>query len=406
MNNKEISFFKNFWKKTEFFWKEFTKNSKKNNSDFLGKIVISANDFESLPKELQKIIKDSKISNELIKKHFIILLNILYFQTKQKFEIIESNRKQMLQICQGIPIPSPKTLNPRPFTNLDNLICKGNPKDIYKIIKEEGKGGFGHVFKGIKKGDENFKVAIKILSHKTEREKRNNFVEIAFMKFCKHPNIVKYIESYLLNDQLWYIMEFLEGGTLDYVIKSYNFNELQIAYITKEILEALKYLHSENLIHRDLKSSNIMITIKGEIKIIDFGLCIDMSDGVKSSMVGSPYWMAPEMIKRQPYDFKVDIWSMGICLLELANGSPPYYKCPIKAMFTVATEGIKEPLNKSKVWSDSFHKFVLQCLEIDPIKRSSAEELLQHDFLKKYETIKGMQKILSEIFILQAVLPF
>lgn len=128
-------------------------------------------------------------------------------------------------------------------------------------------------------------------------------------------------------------MEHLEGGTLDQVAKSVNFTEPQISFVAREVLKALEYLHSENLVHRDLKSSNIMLSIKGEVKLIDFGLCVDISSGKKTAMVGSPFWMPPEMIRRLPHGAKVDIWSLGICLVELANGCPPNVKSSLKVNY-------------------------------------------------------------------------
>jgi len=205
---------------------------------------------------------------------------------------------------------------------------------------------------------------------------------------------------------MWCIMEFLEGGTLDIAVKNFTFTERQVAYVAREMLQGIKYLHSENLAHRDLKSANVMMSIKGDVKIIDFGLCVDVSNGYKHSMVGSPFWMPPEMIQRKPHDCKVDIWSLGICLVEIANGHPPHHKSSFKAMFTVGTEGYPEPLEKPKAWSQGFRDFLTLILQMEPSKRPSATDLLAHKWLECSENAKSMQQIISGIFMLNTVLPF
>jgi len=134
-------------------------------------------------------------------------------------------------------------------------------------------------------------------------------------------------------------MEFMEGGTLTESCKKHNFEEDEIAYVSKHMLLALIFMHKNSITHRDLKSANVMMTIEGDIKLIDLGLCAILEGGYKVGMVGSPFWMAPEMIRREPYDNKIDIWSFAICLLELANRHPPNDSNIIRAMFTTAVEG-------------------------------------------------------------------
>jgi serine/threonine protein kinase len=149
-----------------------------------------------------------------------------------------------------------------------------------------------------------------------------------------------------------------------------------------------------------------MLSISGEVKLIDFGLCADVSDGEKTSMVGSPFWLAPEMIQRQPYGVKVDVWSLGVCLMELANGKPPHSRSGFRAMFTAGTVGYPEPLEGTREWGNLFREFMVLCLTMNPDKRPHASELLKHNFLEKTDTAESMQQILSNIFVLQSVLPF
>merc|ERR1739848_194589 len=182
-----------------------------------------------------------------------------------------------------------------------------------------------------------------------------------------------------------------------------NFEEVQIAYVARELLKALAYLHEKKLCHRDVKSGNVMMTTEGEIKLIDFGLCIDLSEGKSTHMVGSPYWMPPEMIRREEHDYKADIWSFAICILELANNHAPHSENALQAMFTVGTVGVPEPLDQPDKWSDAFKSFLGRCLEVEADKRGSAAEMLQHPFLENADSAKSMKKILSHVFISTAL---
>merc|ERR1712100_446053 len=165
----------------------------------------------------------------------------------------------------------------------------------------------------------NKRVAVKRMTHKNAKEKRRNLKEVGVLLFCDHPNIVRYYKSFIRGEDIWLVMEFMEGGTLTEAAKAHKFKEKEIAYVARESLKALSYLHQHNLVHRDLKSSNIMMTITGEIKLIDFGLAADVRVCLKGKMAGSPYWMPPEMVWRRKHGPPIDIWSLGICILELAN---------------------------------------------------------------------------------------
>jgi serine/threonine protein kinase len=174
-----------------------------------------------------------------------------------------------------------------------------------------GKGGFGRVF-GAKDMTTKKRVAIKKLPHVTEKDKRNNWCEIGFLATCQHPNIVRFLSAWEMEDEVWIVMEFLDGGTLHEAIKVHQFSERHIAYIAREVLQALHYLHSNKLVHRDLKSANVMMSVDGEIKLIDFGLCADISEGERTQMVGSPFWMPPEMIRREPHGCPVHYFPLHI----------------------------------------------------------------------------------------------
>jgi len=162
-------------------------------------------------------------------------------------------------------------------------------------------------------------------------------------------------------------------------------NEAQIARVTRETLKALVYIHSQHRIHRDIKSDNILLNEKGEIKIADFGYAalLTKKNLKRNTVVGTPYWMAPELIRGHDYGVKVDIWSTGIMAMEQAEGEPPYMELPpLRALFLITTKGIPD-LKEPQKWSNEFKDFVRQCIIKDVDKRPNANELIPHPFLKK-----------------------
>lgn len=367
--------------------------------------VLKPESPDDLPSNLQKILYNSKIPMTLSKEEFEIVQSILYFQTKTKFYCVEEKRKIQKEQSLALPVKIMST-KCRPPSDLKNLIKKDDPLNNYRIEKQEGKGGFGTVYRAYMKKDSTKNIAIKVLPHFSARDQSANLAEISTLSFCKHPNIVQYFDSYLVDKEIWCVMEFLQGGSLSHAIKSYTFSESQIAYLAQETLKGIEYLHSLNIVHRDLKSANVMLSVEAEIKIIDFGLSTDLNSGAKTSMVGSPYWVPPEMIHRKPYTEKVDIYSFGICLMELANGHPPHSGCSTKAMFIAATQGYPNPFEKPERFSKECSEFYKACLRIDPSTRPSATELLSMPFLKRADSQDLMKQVLSGIFISNAILPF
>ena len=192
-----------------------------------------------------------------------------------------------------------------------------------------GRGGFGCVFDAFvideeRQNEEGTHVAVKKMPHRTEDDKQNNINELRFISRAKHQNIVRYFGSYLWRDELWVVMEMMEGGPLTRAIMEYNFQEKHIAYVCKAVLQALDHLHKIRICHRDLKSENIMLTREGEVKLIDFGLAETTENGWVIDILGSPFWIAPEMIQLKPHGAPVDIWAFAISILEVINGRPPH----------------------------------------------------------------------------------
>jgi len=279
---------------------------------------------------------------------------------------------------------------------------KEDPRKFYKEIEIAGRGGFGRVFYATKTDGSNFRVAIKKMEHIKPSEKRHNVDEVLALRDLRHSNIVQYIASYRLRDEIWIVMEFLEGGTLEQALLSNQFTEVQIAYIVKEILCALVFMHSKKWAHRDLKSSNIMMSISGYVKLIDLGLSCDMSDGPKTQALGSPFWMPPEMVLRKSHYLSADIWSFGIVLLEMTNGSPPNRHSSVKALYEIITK--KPPtLADPNKWSSDLKDFISQMLIQDPDKRQSSEKLAELPWLKTAALRKDMGKLFQRIFMVKTL---
>jgi len=259
---------------------------------------------------------------------------------------------------------------------------------LYTLKDKVGEGAVGNVYLAQHNITSN-NVAVKEMEI-TEKNVKLLTIEIAILKSSDHPNIIKYYDSFLLSKRkLWLIMEFMHGGCLTDVLERFNdglrLSELQIARVCLESLKGLNYLHNNNRVHRDIKSDNILINTGGAIKLADFGFAAQLTQSrtQRTTVVGTPYWMAPELIRGQPYDSKVDVWSLGIMAMEMAEGDPPYMQHPpLRALFLITTKGIP-PLVKPEAWTSKFKDFIQKCLTVEPVDRLDSSELLKHPFLNQ-----------------------
>ena len=222
-------------------------------------------------------------------------------------------------------------------------------------------------------------TAIKVINLDGNEKLENLENEIAMLKLSKHENVVEHWGTYLKDEKLWVAMEYMDGGALTEMISICQISEAQIACICKEMLKALVAIHDGHRIHRDIKSDNVMLATSGAIKLTDFGYGAQLSAerSKRKTVVGTPYWMAPEVIQGAQYDTKADIWSTGVMAIEMIDGLPPYMdQAPLRALFLIVSKGLPPPRNVAFM-SEDFKDFVNQCTIVDPEKRPGATELLK-----------------------------
>ncbi|KAM9775042.1 TRAF2 and NCK interacting kinase b isoform 2-T2 [Syngnathus typhle] len=285
-----------------------------------------------------------------------------------------------------------------PARSLDeiDLSALRDPAGIFELVELVGNGTYGQVYKGrhVKTGQ---LAAIKVMDVTGDEEEEIKAEINMLKKYSHHRNIATYYGAFIkknppgMDDQLWLVMEFCGAGSVTDLIKNTKGSSLKeewIAYVCREILRGLTHLHQHKVIHRDIKGQNVLLTENAEVKLVDFGVSaqLDRTVGRRNTFIGTPYWMAPEVIAcdENPdatYDFKSDLWSLGITAIEMAEGAPPLCDMhPMRALFLIPRN--PAPRLKSKKWSKKFQSFIESCLVKSHSQRPSTEQLLKHPFIR------------------------
>ena len=291
----------------------------------------------------------------------------------------------------------------------DILSIPSNPEDIFTLLNPIGHGAFGYVYRAIHNSSKKI-YAIKIINYFKENinflENKSHINNINFcyqtvqqetslMKKVSSSNfILKYYGSYFSRkaNSLWLIIEYCSfGSTIDLMLAMNRlYTEIEVATMIKMVLQGLIIIHDKKLIHRDIKGANILLSEDGYAKLGDFGVGTKLllKENYRSSIKGSPYWMSPQVIQKENYDSKTDIWSLGITCIELTQGEPPFSDLnPNEVMDFIGNKKFifDDFFQKKKSnYSKEFINFVSKCLEINPEKRANAKELIKHEFIVKY----------------------
>ncbi|CAF0807265.1 unnamed protein product [Didymodactylos carnosus] len=268
---------------------------------------------------------------------------------------------------------------------------------VLDIVCKIGKGSYGCVYKA-RHRETGHLLAIKQVP--VESDLQEIVKEISIMKQCDSPYIVKYYGSYFKDADLYIVMEYCGAGSVSDLMKlrGKTLNEQEIAVILRYTLKGLEYLHLCSKIHRDIKAGNILLNNDGQAKLADFGVAGQLTDTMakRNTMIGTPFWMAPEVIQEIGYDCAADIWSLGITAIEMAEGKPPYADIhPMRAIFMIPSRSPPTFRDITR-WSTSLNDFVSKCLVKCPDNRSTATELINHDFIKQSKDISILRQMIDE----------
>ncbi|KAH0792496.1 STE family protein kinase [Histomonas meleagridis] len=343
--------------------------------------INSETGLTGLPEWMERQLQNSGINKQQVMAHPGEVIQVMNFMQGS------SEAKPKSQ-PQANPIPP---VNPEESEGIPQI----DPKTLLTDIEQIGSGGTSTVFRAKLKSNGQV-VAVKAIDlSRNERSIIENEIEV--QRGLNSENIVQIYRVVESKNWLYIIMEYVNGGMLTDVLTICNLSEANIAYFVQKVLKALVVIHRSHKIHRDIKSDNILVSLEGDVKIADFGYTAQLNNNSskRKTVCGTPYWMAPELIQGFEYDYEVDIWSLGIMCIEMADGAPPYMdEPPMRALYLIVVNGVSGCADKSQ-WSPQFNDFCSKCLERDPSKRPSAEELLRHPFLSKVSTKKEIAEVIK-----------
>eukprot|EP01094_Clydonella_sp_ATCC50884_P016322 TRINITY_DN2711_c0_g1_i2.p1 TRINITY_DN2711_c0_g1~~TRINITY_DN2711_c0_g1_i2.p1 ORF type:complete len:534 (-),score=137.47 TRINITY_DN2711_c0_g1_i2:208-1680(-) len=327
--------------------------------------------FQGIPAEWQQLLLQSGISTEEVESNPDQVMSVLDFEQNRRKTLMLDNARMPMPATEQNPVE-------------DELFSTEDPHTIFVDMRKIGQGAFGEVYVANDIRTQGRRVAIKKMQM-TPKNMKHLITEVHIQKTSSHPNIVKFIAGYKVDDNLWVALEYMGGGSLTAILEmNVVLSEPQIAYVCRESLKALDYIHKMHRMHRDIKSDNILLGEGGEVKLADFGFAVQLTQQQtqRNTVIGTPYWMAPELIEGHDYGPKVDVWSLGIMLREMLEGEPPYMELPsAKALFLIITKGLP-PLQHPERYSNDLKDFLAQCVHRDPTLRWSTADLLTHPFLR------------------------
>ncbi|XP_013081619.2 serine/threonine-protein kinase PAK 2-like [Biomphalaria glabrata] len=307
------------------------------------------------------------------------------------FDFLKSKRKKKISYSTHEML---KQLKP--------LVSSKKAKDEYKLQTLIGSGGTSQVYLATCKKTK-ATVAMKIIDIENLYRKDIILTEINIMKELQHENIVNFINCFVENSSLWIAMEYMDGGSLRTVLDATVLNEDQTAAVTRECLNGLAYLHGHNIIHRDIKGDNLVLSMSGAVKLTDFGYCARLveEDETRHTQVGTYSWLAPEILRGQHYGNKVDLWSLGITVLEMLNGKPPYADhIPARILILIALKGKPDIKNVDQL-SPDLQDFLDKCLTENSDERASTTELLNHPFLARAAPLTSLVPLIKATRVVQ-----
>ena len=339
----------------------------------------SSTGLGGLPTWMEEQLLRGGLSKQQILSHPDQVVQVINFMNNQS----KSSPKPSSPPPEESHAPTAPTPPPETKPDKESFAEEVDPKTFLSDIVQIGAGGTSTVFRARSKEDGTV-VAVKAVDlMKNDRSVIEN--EIRAQRELFDPNIVSVYRVCESRGWLYIVMEYIDGATLTDILTVSNCVEPHIAFFVREILQGLRAIHKSNKIHRDIKSDNVLVSKTGEVKLADFGYTAQLAtpETKRRTVCGTPYWMAPELIQGLEYGKEVDIWSLGILCLELAEGAPPYLdEQPLRALYLIVTAGVDGLTNKAD-WSPEFNNFVDSCLAVDPHNRPTAEELLTHPFLQK-----------------------
>ncbi|XP_039282731.1 serine/threonine-protein kinase 10-like [Nilaparvata lugens] len=266
----------------------------------------------------------------------------------------------------------------------NNIKMDCDPEEFWEMIGELGDGAFGKVYKAQNRTTK-YLAAAKMCALEGEDDLSDFMIEIDILSECKHENIVQLHEAFFTNGKLWMLIEYCDGGALDSIMVELEkpLTEPQIAYVCCHMCRGLSFLHDNKVIHRDLKAGNVLLTMSGGVKLADFGVSAKNKSTLQKhdTFIGTPYWMAPEVVlcetfRDNPYDFKVDIWSLGITLIEFAQMEPPNHEMSPMRVLLKIQKSDPPKLEQPSKWTKEFNEFIAKALVKDPAQRPTAQQLL------------------------------